>query len=133
MPSRAGESLLKFCVLFFREAIPDPISGWRTCLLQAEMKGVFEALDGWPRRRLRAIVWRQWQRPSTRKRKLMQRGIDEHRAWKAAGNDRGPWWNAGAGHMSRACPTSIFLPEQTGRQLGLTPLIEQLNRLRYTA
>ena len=28
-------------------------------------------------------------------------------AWKSAGNGRGPWWNAGAGHMSRACPTSI--------------------------
>ena len=45
----------------------------------------------------------------------------------------GPWCNAGAGHMSRACPTSSCLPEQTGRQIGLTPLIEQLNRLRYTA
>ena len=57
----------------------------------------------------------------------MQRGIDEHRAWKSAGNGRGPWWNAGASHMNQVCPTSTF------RQLGLTPLIEQLNRLRYTS
>ena len=96
------------------------ISGWRK-------KGVFEALDGWLRRKFRVIVWRQWKHPSTRKRKLMQRGIDGYRAWKSAGNGRGPWWNAGAGHMNRACPTSIF------RQLGLTPLIKQLNRLRYAS
>ncbi|WP_258123767.1 group II intron maturase-specific domain-containing protein [Mesorhizobium onobrychidis] len=27
------------------------------------MKGVFEKLDGWLRRRLRCILWRQWKRP----------------------------------------------------------------------
>ena len=63
----------------------------------------------------------------------MQPGIDEHRAWKAAGNGSSRCWDAGAGHMNQTCPTSIYLPEQTGRQLGLTPLIEQLNRLRYTS
>ena len=103
------------------------LRGWIHYFRLAETKGVFDALDGWLRRKLRAIVWRQWKHPSTRKRNLMQRGIDEYRAWKAAGNGRGPWCNAGASHMNQACPTSLF------RQLGLTPLIEQLNRLRYTS
>ena len=82
------------------------LRGWIHYFRLAETKGVFEALDGWLRRKLGAIVWPQWKRPSTRKRKLMQRGIDGYRAWKAAGNGRGPWWSAGAGHMNRACPTS---------------------------
>ncbi|MCH7777394.1 MAG: hypothetical protein IH878_12775, partial [Gemmatimonadetes bacterium] len=37
----------------------------------AQTKGVFEDLDGWFRRKLRAILWRQWKRPRTRARKLM--------------------------------------------------------------
>ncbi|MDP6588839.1 MAG: group II intron reverse transcriptase/maturase, partial [Alphaproteobacteria bacterium] len=65
--------------------------------------------------------------PRTRKRKLMQRGIDEARAWKSAGNGRGPWWNAGASHMNQAYPTSYF------RNLGSTPMIEILNRLACTS
>jgi hypothetical protein len=57
----------------------------------------------------------------------MQRGIDEARAWKSAGNGRGPWWNAGASHMNQAYPTSYF------RNLGSTPMIEILNRLACTS
>jgi len=57
----------------------------------AEVQGTFKALDEWIRHRLRAIIWRQWKkRVSTRAKKLMQRGIDEERAWKAARNGRGP-------------------------------------------
>ncbi|UVC18887.1 hypothetical protein IHQ72_07155 [Mesorhizobium onobrychidis] len=29
----------------------------------SQVKGVFEKLDGWLRRRLRCILWRQWKRP----------------------------------------------------------------------
>ena len=57
----------------------------------------------------------------------MQRGIDEQRAWKSAGNGRGPWWNAGTSHMDQAYPTSYF------RKLGLTPIGEQLNRLAHAS
>ncbi len=57
----------------------------------------------------------------------MQRGIDEARAWKSAGNGRGPWWNAGASHMNQAYPTSYF------RKIGLTPMIETLNRFQRTS
>ena len=46
----------------------------------AQAKGVFEELDGWLRRKLRCILWRQWKRPRTRARRLMQRRLDEVRA-----------------------------------------------------
>lgn len=103
------------------------LRGWMAYFRLAEVKGVFEDLDGWLRRRLRAILWRQWKRPQTRMRKLMQRGLDRHRAWKSAMNGRGPWWNAGANHMNHAYPTSFF------RTLGLIPLIEHLHRLQRTS
>jgi RNA-directed DNA polymerase len=117
-----GRSLAKV----IEEAAPI-LRGWITYFRLAETRGVFEDLDGWFRRKLRAILWRQWKRPRTRKRKLMQRGIDEARAWKSAGNGRGPWWNAGASHMNQAYPTSYF------RNLGSTPMIEILNRLACTS
>jgi len=99
------------------------LRGWVSYFRLAQARGVFEDLDGWLRRKLRAIVWRQWKRPRTRARKLMQRGIDETRAHLSANNGRGPWWNAGASHMNQALPTSYF------RKLGLTPTIETLVRL----
>ena len=53
------------------------LRGWITYFRPAETKGVFEDLDGWFRRKLRVILWRQWKRPRTRVRKLRQRGLDE--------------------------------------------------------
>lgn len=103
------------------------LRGWINYFRLAETRGVFEDLDGWFRRKLRDIIWRQWKRPQTRKRKLMQRGIGEARAWKSAGNGRGPWWNAGASHMNQVYPTSYF------RTIGLTPMIETLNRFQRTS
>ena len=39
----------------------------------AETKGYAEDLDGWIRRRLRCIIWRQWKRYQTRYRQLCKR------------------------------------------------------------
>ncbi len=103
------------------------LRGWINYFQLAETRGVFEDLDGWFRRKLRVILWRQWKRPQTRKRKLVQHGIEEARSCKAAYNVRGPWWNAGAAHMNHAVPTSYF------RSLGLTPMTETLNRLKRTS
>jgi len=103
------------------------LRGWIAYFRLAQTKGVFEDLDGWFRRKLRTILWRQWKRPQTRMRKLMQRGLDKTRAWKSANNGSGPWRNAGASHMNQALPTSYF------RNLGLTPMIETLNRLNHAS
>jgi hypothetical protein len=88
-----------------------------------DTKGTFEALDAWTRRKLRAILWRQWRRPGTRLKKLRQRGVDAARARAGAMNSHGPWWNAGASHMNQAVPTTAL------RQLGLVSLLEEHQRL----
>src|SRR6185503_8015095 len=99
---------------------PDTTAAWLEDYFRlAEVKGTFEDLDGWIRRKLRGVIWRQWGRTITRVKGLMQRGLDKIRAWESAMNGRGPWWNAGASHMHTAFPKSYF------DRLGLWSLLDQ--------
>lgn len=90
------------------EKLTPKLQGWAIYFKLAEVKNVFEELDGWLRRKLRCVLWRQWKRSFTRARNLMKRGLDEKRAWRSATNGRGPWWNAGASHMNEAFPKRYF-------------------------
>jgi RNA-directed DNA polymerase len=103
------------------------LRGWTNYFRLAQVKGIFEELDGWLRRKLRCILWRQWKKPRTRAARLMQRGLDEARAWQSANNGRGPWWNAGASHMNDAFRKAFF------EHLGLLSLPELHRRLNYAA
>jgi RNA-directed DNA polymerase len=103
------------------------LRGWMNYFRLAEVKGVFEELDGWIRRKLRGVIWRQWRRTITRAKGLMQRGLDKLRAWESANNGRGPWWNAGASHMHTAFPKSYF------DRCGLWSLLDQRLRLQFVS
>lgn len=103
------------------------LRGWAVYFRMVEVKASFEMLDAWNRRKLRAILWRQWKRPRTRKKELIQHGLDEARAAISAYNGRGPWWNAGASHMNQAVPTVLL------RQMGLISLIDEHRRLLSTS
>jgi len=103
------------------------LRGWFNYFRLAEVKGVFEDLDQWLRRRCRCLLWRQWKRTQTRARKLMQRGLGRQRAWCSATNGHGPWWNAGASHMNQAYPKCFF------DSIGLVSLLDQRRRLQTTA
>jgi group II intron reverse transcriptase/maturase len=94
------------------------LRGWISYFRLTQVKGVLEELDGWIRRKLRCLLWRQWKRSYTRARMLMKAGLDEVRAWRSACNQRGPWWNSGASHMNQACKKSLF------EWLGLVSLQE---------
>jgi len=99
------------------------LRGWIGYFRLADAKGIFEELDGWMRRKLRCILWRQWKRPRTRHARLMQRGLTEDRARASASNGRGPWWNAGASHMNDAFRATFFA------NLGLPSLLMEHRRL----
>lgn len=103
------------------------LRGWMNYFRLAEVKGVFEELDGWIRRKMRGVIWRQWRRTITRAKNLMQRGLDKLRAWESASNGRGPWWNAGASHMHTAFPKSYF------DRCGLWSLLDQRLRLQFVS
>jgi RNA-directed DNA polymerase len=110
----------------FIETLKPVLRGWVNYYRLAEVKGVFEGLDQWIRRKLRCILWRQWKRAYTRAGNLMKRGLTEERAWQSATNGRGPWWNAGASHMNQAFPKKCF------DNSGLVSLLQQLQRLQRT-
>lgn len=84
------------------------LRGWTSYFRLTEVKGVLQDLDGWIRRKLRCLLWRQWKCPATRNKRLQARGVDATRAWMSASNGRGPWWNAGASHMNAAYPKRAF-------------------------
>lgn len=100
------------------------LRGWMHYFRLSEVKGIFEELDSWIRRKLRNLIWRKWKRPLTRMKNLMQRGLAREQALKSAVNGRGPWWNAGAAHMHLAFPKSYF------DRGGLLSLLEQHRRFQ---
>jgi len=110
-----GRNLNKFI-----ESLKPTLRGWINYFRLSEVKGIFEELDGWIRRRLRCIIWRQWKRSYTRAKGLMRRGIGESRAWQSATNGRGPWYNSGASHMNQAFAKKFF------DQLGLVSLLDSV-------
>ncbi|WP_300006074.1 group II intron reverse transcriptase/maturase, partial [uncultured Cedecea sp.] len=56
------------------------LRGWISYFRYTEVKGVLEELDSWINRKLRCLLWKQWKRPRTRAKKLMQAGLTEERA-----------------------------------------------------
>jgi RNA-directed DNA polymerase len=102
------------------------LRGWMQYFRLAKVKGIFEELDQWLRRKLRGLLWRRWKRVYRRAKELMKRGLDRERAWKSATNGRGPWWNAGASHMNQAFPKSYF------DRLGLVSLLDQMRKFQIS-
>lgn len=105
---------------FIRETINPFVRGWIQYYSLADTKQFAEELDGWLRRKLRCNLWRQWKRPWTRLKRLMERGLPEETAVRSAFNQRGPWWNSGAQHMNYAFPKKYF------DSMGLVSMIDRL-------
>ena len=109
------------------EELTPLLRGWVNYFRLAEVKGVFEELDGWIRRKLRCILWRQWKRSLHPRKESDETGLREERAWQSATNGRGPWWNAGASHMNEAFPKRFF------DELGLVSLLDHLRLIQCTS
>ena len=82
--------------------------GWRSYSGFCETPSVLLRLDQWVRRRLRAIVWRQWKRGRTRYAALRRLGIDQHLAAKTAGSAHGPWRISHSPALCYALPNAFF-------------------------
>jgi len=91
-----------------KEDLNPLIRGWINYFKQAEVKQFAEDLDCWIRHKLRNIIWRQWKRPKTRYKKLLQYGLEEQRARQSAFNGRGAWWNSGTSHMNECFKKKYF-------------------------
>jgi RNA-directed DNA polymerase len=106
-----------------KEANPK-LRGWVNYFCLAGNTTIFQELDSWLRRKLRAILWRQWKRNLTRARNLIKLGFSRDAAWRFVRIQRGPWATAGTFNMHRLLKNSYF------DSLGLVSLQSQYLRLQ---
>jgi RNA-directed DNA polymerase len=88
------EAIRKRCGRLLKKVIEELIPllrGWVNYFRLSAVKIAFAEMDSWIRQKLRSILWRQWKKPRTRVKKLLERGIDKARAYTSAYNGRGPW------------------------------------------
>ncbi len=97
------------------------LRGWTSYFRHAQVKDVWQELDGWVRRKLRGRLGRQGKRPGA------GQDADEariERRGRSAPSGRGAWWNAGASHMNAAFPKSFF------DHMGLVSLVDTHRRFQ---
>jgi len=82
--------------------------GWRAYFGFCETPTILRRLDKWIRRRLRAVVWKQWTRPGTRFRMLRKRGVNAKDAILTARSNRGPWRVTLTAALCWALPGAYF-------------------------
>jgi group II intron reverse transcriptase/maturase len=91
-----------------RKLIMPITRGWANYFGIAERKGLFESLDGWIRRKIRGVLWRQWKKPRTRCKRLVALGLKESMARKAAYSSKGPWRMARTYAMQKALANGVI-------------------------
>jgi RNA-directed DNA polymerase len=82
--------------------------GWRAYFGFCQTPTILRRLDKWIRRRLRAVVWKQWVRPGTRFRMLRKRGVNAKDAILTARSNRGPWRVTLTAALCWALPGAYF-------------------------
>ncbi len=92
------------------------LRGWLGYYGFCETPSVLRELEGWVRRRLRSLLWKQWKVGRTRERELLRRGVSAELAWGTAGSAHGVW------RMSRARALHVALPAAYFAELGLPAL-----------
>jgi RNA-directed DNA polymerase len=92
------------------------LTGWRGYFGFCETPWQLRDLDSWVRRRLRAVIWKQWKRHRARYRELTRRGVPRWVAQSVAASSRGPWPLSRSRAVQQALPNTFF------RALGLPSL-----------
>ncbi|MDR0922175.1 MAG: hypothetical protein LBM95_07330 [Lactobacillales bacterium] len=71
------------------------INGWLNYYGICEMKGFMNELNGWVKRRIRQLIWKQWKNPRTRRRNPIRLGIEKHKTYEWS-NTRKRYWHISA-------------------------------------
>ena len=91
-----------------RKRIMPITRGWANYFGLAEVRGIFESLDGWIRRKIRDVLWRQWKQPRTRCKRLIALGLKDATARKCAYSSKGPWRIAKTQGMHKAVSNNVI-------------------------
>lgn len=92
--------------------------GWINYYGIANAVAKLKELDKWIRRRLRACIWKQWKKISTRHRNLVKLGINKYKAWEYANTRKGYW------RISKSPILSKSLNNKYLESLGFVSLIQ---------
>jgi len=84
------------------------LRGWRGYFGFCQTPSLLRDLDGWVRRRLRALVWQQWENGPNRFAELRRRKINRDLAARTAGSPRGPWRLSNSPALAIALPNAYF-------------------------
>jgi RNA-directed DNA polymerase len=93
------------------------LQGWHGYYGYCETPTVLERIEGWIRRRLRAMIWKQWRVCKHRYQELKKRGVSKKEAVLTAMSSKGPWRISHCRAMQVAYPAEYF------RRLGLPRLV----------
>lgn len=100
--------------------------GWLGYYQLAETPSIFKALDGWIRRRLRMIRWKEWKKVQTKFKNLMRLGIKRGKAWEWANTRKAYWRIAKSPILHKA------LGDQYWTHQGLKSLFNRYQAKRWT-
>ena len=67
------------------------VRGWVNYFRLADMKQLMTQTDEWMRRRIRAVIWRQWKRVRTRYKMLRKLNVEEWKVHEMANCRKGTW------------------------------------------
>jgi len=84
------------------------LRGWAGYFGFCQTPSVLKELDGWIRRRLRALSWRQWRRSKHRFDQLIKRGVGKDLAAQTVGSCRGPWRLSNSPALAMALPNALW-------------------------
>ncbi len=91
-------------------------TGWVNYFGIADAKSIMQKLDGWIRRRLRCLIWKQWKGWQTRAHNLLKAGVGPWLAYGIVSGKHGPWNVAGSPAMTKAI-TNAYLKQQGYKSL----------------
>jgi RNA-directed DNA polymerase len=91
------------------------LKGWKGYFGFCETRSQLRDLDGWIRRRLRSLIWKQWKDPYTRYTRLRALGLCDTQARRGSGT-HGPW------RMGIIPPLRMALSKAYFNALGLVEL-----------
>jgi RNA-directed DNA polymerase len=98
--------------------------GWTAYFVVADTPTVLHRLDGWLRRRLRQVRWKEWKRVRSKLRRLRAAGIPEREAREWAYSRKGYWRISNSPVLARALPNAYWA------DLGLQKFTEPYRRFR---
>jgi RNA-directed DNA polymerase len=93
-----------------KEVLRQYITGWVHYFREADLERLLKTIDGWYRRRLRMLIWKQWKRLRSRGMNLIKLGIIRSTAWEHANTRKGAWRVAGS-HILSTSITNARLRE----------------------